>query len=51
MPDSGFLGVSVFLRGLDTHGKFSAIFSEGENFCDFLLAFLHTRFCLKRDLF
>ena len=27
--------------GLDTLGRFSALFYKGDNFCDFLFAFLH----------
>ena len=34
--------------GLDTPGRFSAIFNMGDNFCDFLFGFLHTNPLLKR---
>ena len=38
------------LRGLDTTGTFSATFCKGDNFCEFLFAFLDTKALLKRDL-
>ena len=33
---------SVKLRGLNTNSRFYNIFYEGDKFCDFLFAFLHT---------
>ena len=33
----------LYLRGLDAIGKFSARFYKGSNFCNFLLAFLHSK--------
>ena len=46
----------VKLRGLNTLGVFSAMFHKRDNFCDFLLAFLHiklllNRICSKREEF
>ena len=38
------------LRGLDAFGRFSMIFCKGDNFCDFLFAFLNTKLFLKRGL-
>ena len=38
------------LRGLDTLGSWSSIFSKGDNFCDFLFAFLNSKPLLKRVL-
>ena len=35
------------LRQLDMPGRFFAIFHKGNNFCDFLLVFLHTNPILK----
>ena len=40
----------MFLRGLDTLERFSIIFHKGDNFCNFLFTFLHTRPLLKRGL-
>ena len=42
--------VKFILRELDTLGKLSAILNRGENFCDCLLAFLHTQHYLKMGL-
>ena len=46
----------VKLRGLNTLGVFSEMFHKRDNFCDFLLAFLHiklllNRVCSKREEF
>ena len=38
------------LRGIETHGKFSATVYKGDNFCVLQFAFLHTDTLLKRDL-
>ena len=37
------------LMGLDTLGRFSAIFDKGGNFYDFLFALLHTNTLLKKE--
>ena len=39
-----------FLRRRDTPCRLSVILSKGDNFCDFLFAFLHTKSLLKRGL-
>ena len=36
--------------GFVAHGSFSTIFYKGDNFCDFLYTFLHTKPLLKRGL-
>ena len=41
---------SYFLRWMNTQGDFAAIFHKGNNFCDFLIAFLHISRPLKRGL-
>ena len=33
----------LLVRGLNTHGGFSAIFDRGDNFSDILFTFLHTK--------
>ena len=38
------------LRGLVILGRLSTIFCKGDNFCDFLFAFLHIESLLKRGL-
>ena len=42
--------IIVKLREMDTLDRFSAIFHKGDNFCDFLFAFLSTNPLLKRGL-
>ena len=37
-------------RQMDTLGRFSVISAKGDNFCDFLFAFLNTEFLLKMGL-
>ena len=41
---------TCMLSGLDTLGRFSAIFEKGDNFYDFLFALQHTKALLKRHL-
>ena len=36
------------LRGLDTLGRFSAVFDKGDNFCDFLFTILRTKVFWKK---
>ena len=38
------------LRGPDTVRRFCAILYKGDNLCDFLFAFLHTKSLLKKGL-
>ena len=38
------------LRGMDTFGKFSAVFDKGDNFCNFLFAYLYIIPLLKKGL-
>ena len=38
------------LRGLNARCRFSAIFGEGDNYCDLQFAFLCAKPLLKRDL-
>ena len=38
------------LKGLDTLGRFSVIVYRGDNFCDFLFAFIHTQQLRKGGL-
>ena len=40
--------VTCTLRGLDTLGRFCAIFYKGDNFYALLFVFLHTKRLLKR---
>ena len=40
----------IVMKGLYTSCGFSAIFNMGDNFCDFLFAFLSTRSLLKKSL-
>ena len=35
-------------RGRDTLGKFFTILHKGDNFCDFMFAFLYTKALIKR---
>ena len=48
--DRKFISAQQTLRGLDTIHRFSAILYKGDNLCDFLFAFLHTKSLLKRGL-
>ena len=36
------------LRGIDTLGSYPTIYFDGDNFCDLLFAFMHTKSFLKR---
>ena len=38
------------LRGIDTPGRFYAMFYKGDNFCVFLFAFQHTKCFLEGGL-
>ena len=35
---------ALLFRNLATFGKFSAMFDKGDNFCDFLFAFVYIKF-------
>ena len=39
-----------YLRGLDTSGRFFAISTKGDNYCDYQFVLLHTDPLLKRGL-
>ena len=43
-------GVQFILRLLDALGRFSAILDKGDNVCDFLFVFMHTKPLLERCL-
>ena len=43
----GFTSPLLSFRGLDKLGRLSAIFHKGDNFCDFLFAFLQRKPLLK----
>ena len=42
--------VTRTFREVDILGTFPSILYKGDNFCDFLFAFLHTNLFLKRAL-
>ena len=44
---AGQISYIEILKGLDTLGIFSGIFFKGDNFHDFLFAFLHSKPLLK----